>query len=246
MARFKPLLLLALVFVIAAGGVLVGGGAQVAGQGTALYPDLRTQRPSDLRFDRLSDGTHILRFSNTVWNAGSGRLELQGDPHPRRDVAKKIYQNLYDAAVGGTRVSSRQVASDTIYHEGHQHYHFADFASYLLLKRDANGVYQPTAKKGTKTSFCIMDTARVSGSYSAQYTNCGMVLQGLTVGWGDTYGYWLAGQWIVLGSSRLANGTYAVQSIADPRNLLAESRDDNNVGTTCFTVQRGKIQIITC
>jgi hypothetical protein len=241
----NALMLLGLVVVPMAES-LVSGGAPVAGQRGAMYPDLRTKPASELHFDRLDDGTHILRFSSTVWNAGAGRLELEGDPHQKKDVAKKLYQNLYDAPVGGTRVSHKVVASDTIYHEGHQHYHFANFASYLLLKRDASGVYRETTKKGTKTSFCIMDTGRFKGSYDAQYTECGMTLQGLTVGWGDTYGYQLVDQWIVLGSRQLANGTYAVRVTADPKERLAESQDGNNVGTTCFRVKSDTITLITC
>ena len=54
---------------------------ECVGSGESLYPDLRTQPATDLSFD-LRDGTYVLRFSNTVWNAGEGRLELEGDPHP--------------------------------------------------------------------------------------------------------------------------------------------------------------------
>src|SRR5689334_12474889 len=42
-----------------------------------LYPDLRTLPPTDFAFDQIDDGSHVLRLTNTVWNAGEGRLELQ-------------------------------------------------------------------------------------------------------------------------------------------------------------------------
>jgi hypothetical protein len=239
---------LILILVLAVSG-LMGSGQLAGGAGTPLYPDLRTEPPSQLRFD-MASGTHILRFSNTVWNAGEGRLEIQGNPNPPRkkkqNTIRQIYQNLYDAPVGGTQVSHKQVASDAIYHEGHQHFHFADFASYLLLKRDASGVYQETAKKGTKTSFCVMDSIRIQGSYPSQYQSCGGELQGLTPGWGDAYGYWLADQWVVLGSERLADGQYGLQSTADPRNLLNEGggvREGDNTAVTYFTVTNGAISV---
>ncbi len=62
----------------------------------------------------MSDGYshHVLRFSNTVWNDGEGRLELQGDPRP--DGSSKVYQNVYDSPTAGTRVSQRHVSSDLI------------------------------------------------------------------------------------------------------------------------------------
>ena len=239
----RPRFALALVLVLigAAGGLAAAAGP-AAGAGPARYPDLRTRTPTDLHFDVLADGTHVLRFSNTVWNAGEGRLELEGDPHPRRDAVKAVYQNLYDAPTGGNRVSHKQVSSNVVYHPTHEHYHFADFATYLLLKKDRDGRYRATTKQGVKTGFCIMDSARVRGSYEPQYTECGRELQGLTVGWGDTYGYWLDDQWVVLGDRRLADGEYALRSTADPKNKLAEGgRDGNNAATAYFTVSRGRI-----
>jgi hypothetical protein len=236
-----------LIWALAVGGFAALGGA-VGGTGAPLYPDLRTRPPADLRFDRLADGTHVLRFANTVWNAGEGRLEIQGNPKPPRkkdrNVVRQVYQNLYDAPVSGALVGHKQVASDAVYHPNHQHFHFADFASYLLLQRDAGGAYQPTAKKGTKTSFCIMDTDHVQGTYPDQYWLCGGELQGLTPGWGDTYDASLADQWVVLGSQRLADGEYAVQSTADPRGLLNEGggeREANNASVRYFAVSNGAV-----
>ena len=140
--------------------------ADDAAAAAALYPDLKTTPPSGLYFDRVTMGDglshYVVRFSNVVWNAGEGRLELQGDPNP--SGSNKIYQNFYDARTGGTRVLQRQVSSDIIYHPSHYHYHFEAFASYLLLQRDASGVYQPTTKKGTKTSFCVLDVTRTSST----------------------------------------------------------------------------------
>ncbi len=44
-------------------------------------------------------------------------------------------------------------------------------------------------------------------------------------------GHRLAVQWIVLGNNRLADGTYAVLSSADPKNLLADSQDETIAGS---------------
>jgi hypothetical protein len=236
---------LVLVLVVVVAG-LIGSGQLVGGAGAALYPDLQTARPSDLFFERRSDGTYLLRFSNTVRNAGEGRLEIQGNPKPRKrdqNTLRQIYQNLYDAPIGGTQVSHKQVASDAIYHSGHQHFHFANFAEYDLLVKSSTG-YALAQKKGNKTSFCIMDTSRFQGTYSSQYRTCGGELQGLTPGWGDTYDYTLADQWVVLGTQPLANGEYGLQSIADPKGLLNEgggTRESNNTAVTYFTVSGGQL-----
>ena len=44
-------------------------------------------------------------------------------------------------------------------------------------------------------------------------------------------GHRLAVQWIVLGNNRLADGTYAVLSSGDPKNLLADSQEETIAGS---------------
>lgn len=222
-----------------------GPGARAVG--APLYPDLKVLNPQELYFDteNFSGTTHyLLRFSSTVWNAGEGRLELQGDPNP--GGAAGIYQNIYDAPTGGALAVQRFASNDYVYHPDHYHYHFEDFAEYGLLKRDAAGTYNATSQRGKKTSFCIMDYTRINGSGPAddQYSNCNATRQGLSVGWGDTYYASLVGQWVDLGTSPLADGDYAVRSVADPRNKLNEAgRDGNNVGVTYFSVRNGTLLI---
>jgi hypothetical protein len=219
-----------------------------------LYPDLRTHPPDDLQFDTLFDTlgnvTHILRFANTIWNAGEGRLELEGDPEPPAEphMARKVYQNLYDAPIGGNLVSHKLVARDLIYHPSHEHFHLADFASYLLLALDtSSGIYRGTTKEGTKTSFCVMDSYAIDETYPAQFGNDTCETsdrQGMTPGWADTYSADLVDQWVVLGESPLSDGEYAIQSTADPERLLDEgggNRESNNSSVTYFTVQGGAI-----
>jgi len=218
--------------------------------GSPLLPDLRTLPPAGLRFDvvMLEDKKrhHVLRFDNTVWNAGPGRLELEGAKR------SKISQNLYDAPVGGSRVQQLYLGNDSVFHRAHNHYHLENFATYLLLAKAANGSYGSTTSQGSKTSFCIIDTTPQQGSYPAQYTLCDQALQGLTVGWGDTYGAHLADQWVELGvvrpgSAPLADGEYALQSTANPalqttpRQRLLETDYANNMAVTYFSVRTGVI-----
>jgi hypothetical protein len=212
--------------------------------GPALYPDLQTLPPTDLDLDRLPNGTRILRFTNTVWNAGPGRLELVGDVDPNRTTVRKVYQHVYDAPVGGNRVSRRRVNGRIIYHREHAHFHFADFASYVLLKKDEGGTYQQVGV-GTKTSFCVTDNNPLQSVYPKTYGNCQRREQGLMPGWGDTYQSDLADQWIVIGDAALEDGEYGLQSTVDPRGLLDEgggSNETNNTAVTYFTVDKGDIE----
>ena len=229
---------------------------------TSLYPDLKTLKPTDLHFSTatINGTTHkVLRFSNTVWNGGEGRMELRART-VRTAAGKKtrVNQRIYDNAGGYTS----KYVGDFVYHASHNHFHFENFATYeLWTKADydswlASGRQQGQAiKRGTKTTFCLMDTYRVQalpGSpSSAYYTQCDQSLQGISVGWGDTYGYYLAGQWIDLGTvSYLSDGQYVLRSVADPSNRLYESPDKSatsresqqaNEGVTFFSVQGGTI-----
>jgi hypothetical protein len=230
-----------------------------AGAATTLYPDLRTLPPRDLRFDTVTYNgvtSKVLRFSNTAWNAGQGALELHGS----WTGDSSISQRLYDDAGGWSSVT---VSNDFIFHQGHNHFHFEDFAEYELWTKAefdawvASGRSVGRAKKlGEKTTFCIMDTGLVQslpGSpRAAVYSQCGASVQGMSVGWGDTYGWSLPEQWIDLNGSFLADGSYVLRSVADPRNKLHESpnRSDAaresaqaNEATTTFTVRRGRIKV---
>ncbi len=233
--------------------ILVGAGnLSVRGQeaaGAPLYPDLRTAKPSGL-YVEAPNSTHahwVLRFDNTVGNWGSGRLELVAVPNP--DNSKTIYQNVFDAPTGGNLVAHIPVNADFIYHPTHNHFHFSGFASYELLKRDSKGAYRPTSKKGNKTSFCILDSIPVSfvgstyNGFHGAYDFCDAHMQGLSAGWADVYTAILPDQWIDLGTTSLANGQYAILSVADPLNHIKETNDQNNAGETFFTMTNGHITI---
>ena len=72
-------------------------------------------------------------------------------------------------------MSHAPATSDVAYRPNHEHYHFAGFAFDLLLgKTYALGLAK--TKKGAETSFCVLDTVRMSGWYPAPYTARGMAL----------------------------------------------------------------------
>ena len=251
------------VFLLASLVAAVVLASAVALAATPLYPDLKTLKPTDLRFGAatINGSTHqVLRFSNTVWNAGQGSLELRAKTVQTTSGRKsRVSQRIYDD-VGGYTTKN---VGDMVYHASHSHFHFQDFAEYELWTRTeydnwlASGRTQGQAqRRGTKTTFCLMDTGLVQslpGSpASARYTACDLSLQGISVGWGDKYRYSLPDQWIDLGTSRLADGNYALRSIADPKNRIYESANKSdtsrespqaNEAVTFFTVQGGTVKV---
>ena len=210
--------------------------------GPPIYPDLVTPDPAGLFISRdvMADGKqhYLLKFDNTIANYG-GRLEITANLAVNRD----IYQAVYDELVGGNRVLNRRVGSDLIFHPQHNHFHFADFGSYVVLKKNNAGRYQPTTKRGTKTSFCIIDYVRMSSGavIDPEYAYCNDRIQGLSHGWGDLYYSSLPEQWVDLGTTMLPEGDYALQSTANPAFKIYESDYSNNVGTTYFTIRNGEM-----
>ena len=221
------------------GTALVAGvllAKQAAAQApTVLYPDLRALPPSTPVLDRVTvDGTprQVLRFTAAIWNAGQGPLELRGETVGDKTLA---FQRIYDDA-GGV---SERLAGEFAYHEGHHHWHFENFAEYELWPQAeyeqwlASGRQQGLPRwRGNKTtgqgeSFCIRDSDLVeplpASPQDKAYDACDQELQGISVGWADTYPFFLGEQWIEIGSARLPNGRYVLRVIADPQNLLYES-----------------------
>ncbi len=77
-----------------------------------------------------------------------------------------------------------------------------------------------------------MDTDLVDGSLpnspsGARYTVCGAEVQGISVGWGDTYPYYLADQDIDV--TGLDSGDYSLTIEVDPNNRLLETNETDNI-----------------
>jgi hypothetical protein len=111
----------------------------------------------------------------------------------------------------------------------HGHWHFNDFAHYRLLNSSGNVVVS-----GTKMAFCMEDTARWNDAAPAtrKYT-CGTT-QGIQAGWSDIYDKGVPCQWLDI--TGVPGGNYTLEMTLDPRNLIAESNDGNNVTRVPITL----------
>jgi lysyl oxidase len=212
-----------------------------AGQEPALlFPDLRPLAAQIVLVDFLPiEGvTHyVLRFDATIWNTGRGPLELHGGPGDDHAAFQRIYDDS-----GGYK--DEPVSSGFTYFEPHQHWHFENFAEYQLwpksdfddwLASGRTGSQQPTwvgsKTTGQEESFCIRDSdpiQQMQGSPVAPaYNVCDQDLQGISVGWGDTYPLDIPQQWIDLGTGDLPDGLYVLRIVADPLHVIDQgNRDD--------------------
>jgi hypothetical protein len=218
--------------------------ASAASAATNLYPDLKTLTPRALHLDHVdvsggdagTTGTHyVLRFSNTVWNAGQGPLVVTAHIDPstlRGDAIQRVYD---DTGAYTTRATGAQM----YYHASHNHYHFDHWGKFQLWKAAdydawvAGGSTGPEAT-GSKTTSCVLDEEFVKQLSAANwpgvynFSGCNPdsqnnLMEGLSVGWGDTYDYWRADQWVDLGNTPLADGSYVLRSVVDPDNVIQES-----------------------
>jgi Concanavalin A-like lectin/glucanases superfamily len=240
---------------------------------TLLYPNLKTLAPRNLRFDRTdvsadSSGVlhNVLRFSNTVENVGEGPLEIRATiDMSLNPPSGPAYQRIYDTSGGFTDVPL--TGSTLYYHAVHKHYHFDNWGAYQLWTKSAYDAWIASGRTsgspdlvGEKTTSCVEDEEFVSpvpaAVWPASYPpNCmpnsqNVIDEGLSPGWGDTYDYYRFQQWIDLGQSTLADGTYVLRSVTDPDNIVYESASkadpsresaQDNESTTTFTVSGGKI-----
>lgn len=230
------------------GLVVSADSASSRAPGDDLLPDLVVQRPSELYL--AEGGKEIrLRVSNTVANQGAGPLEMtSGGPadecnHPTAPDGRLTLQNVYEDSDdpgspdyfirGEDEGFSDTPAGCSRYHPSHDHWHFDNFARYSLFDEGSG------ARVGgsRKVSFCVIDTGQplpgLPGSPDQSYypqdpehptfpTCSETSVDGLSIGWEDTYGASLPGQGIKV--TGLRRGAYCLVIETDP--VTGPSDDD--------------------
>lgn len=178
-------------------------------------------------------GDSYLNFGATVWNAGPSPLVVEGFREPGVEVMKAFQYFYRDDEKVGRNFAGRL---DYDHDDGHDHWHFRDFASYSLLSADKTHIVQ-----SGKESFCLAPTDMVDltvpGAALRPWltglgTACGetdslWIREVLQVGWGDTYAQYRPGQSFDI--TGLPNGKYFVEVRANPDDRLVEVTDANNV-----------------
>jgi hypothetical protein len=124
------------------------------------------------------------------------------------------------------------------WHPDHSHFHFDDYALYSLQPVNAPG---GSLRTSSKTTFCVEDTTLVDTSLPGAptqpvYTSCGLTIQGMSVGWGDTYAAYLPGQEIDFTDN--PDGIYQLQIEIDPKKLIIESNENDNVSCVLLDIRR--------
>ena len=215
-----------------ASGVLFATGAAAQ---TALPPNLKPLPASNFSLITDTTGDSTLRFSTTSWNKGTGPLQLEAGAVDTGSGKQRVNQRIFNHD-GTSSVFSIEEWFE--WHPTHNHFHFNGYANYVLQPVDAPG---GSLRTGQKTTFCVMDTTKVDGSLpgapsSAGYSTCGNQIQGMSVGWGDTYGSHLPGQEIDFTDN--ADGIYSLKIIIDPDSNIVESNEIDNESCALISITK--------
>jgi hypothetical protein len=240
--------------IIAILAALLAMTALPASAATEKLPDLKMKAPSGFYIEQASNGEKRLRFKTVMWNAGAGKFGVRmmrpDTSTPTMTVAQRVYR---------TDGTFRTVNVPDTYGfyagDGHDHWHVFKLQEFTIRKVNADGTTDSVIQgRGAKTGFCFTDNTKVDltlpGAPSSPHylpgVACGTesslkVVEGISVGWGDTYGANLAYQWIKING--LADGKYRVQVIADPGNKFLESNDSNNTNSAYIKISGNTVSL---
>ena len=216
--------------------VVVGAASAGGTRDALLLPDLEQSAPSQIAVREAGDGSIRLGFASAVVNVGAGPLIIEGRRASRREIGMSATQLikrengrlLRRPGVGALRYTD----ADT-----HEHWHLLRFDRYTLRRAGRPG----TVVADRKTGFCLGDRFEASLGHQlpgepAQppFTrNCGLghpeflrITEGISVGFGDDYGPYLEGQYLVLDG--LPEGRYDLIHEVNAGRELLEQRYDNN------------------
>lgn len=173
-----------------------------------------------------------LDFGATV-SVSNAPLDVEGFRSNGSPVMK-AYQYFWQngKVIGRARAGTMGFDSK----KGHDHWHFEQFAQYQLLNSGKN-----LAVRSHKVGFCIAPTDPVDlvpptavwqPSYLGFGGRCGSptalwVQEMMPTGWADTYFQSVAGQSFDI--TRVPNGTYYVEVVANPEKVLHETDTSNDV-----------------
>lgn len=186
------------------------------------------------------EGNRVIRFSNSILNAGPGVLKVLSQPDPGTQT-NSVTQHVYN--VDGAY--QEYETGVFVFHPDHDHWHLENFALYEVWSLTTDGELDEVVALTDKVSYCLMDETRsdLPNAYpEPTYTLCNQSIQGISPGWIDTYEHNTPGQ--IVDITDLADGAYALRSTVDPANQLHEMNDNNNAGIAYFELSASDLQML--
>jgi hypothetical protein len=211
-----------------------------------LCPDLQMRAPYDLRIDRHAErGRVVLRATNSIDSRGAGPAELRG----RRDGEKTMAARQAIHRVDGGRLyfqTGARLYFQPIPGQG-RYWKFADAARFELWEVDGLDRRTRLVRLGPKQNYCLRDLRRTLRGFASPrrrvYPACDQsrrtraITLGTSTGWSDIYPATYYENWVDVTGLR---GRFAFVHIADPKNGIHESNEDNNAATTIVSLPSGR------
>lgn len=202
-----------------------------------LCPDLKVGKPSEMFVDYgTKSGRTLLRSTNDIQSRGKGPMELRGIRDRPRTMA--VMQAIRRRAGGYARfpVQARLRFHNVGAEYGGSYWKVRNPLRFELWKLDGKGRKTRRVRIGPKQFYCFRDLVRTNpgprSPSSFVYPACNQnprqdkVTLGTSVGWSDIYPSTYDHQWIDVSGLR---GCFAYVLRVDPKGLLYESREGNNI-----------------
>jgi hypothetical protein len=196
----------------------------------ALLPNLVMEPLREWKIE-YEGNRRLLHVTTIFSNYGVGAFELRGGRAPGGTVIN-LDQIVYTESGDFHRIPTRMDARYA--GDGHEHWH----AQQVVTMELANVLNPATITNGNKIHFCFFDNTKTNTelpgfSEEPYYRNswCGTpdsltIRMGLSIGYGDRYGWDFVGQYIDITS--LPGGTYTLKATVDRPNNLFETDDTDN------------------
>lgn len=226
--------------------------------GGIFFDEISAAHPTCYQSEVDEEGARTcLRFDQIFANTGDGPLELRFSvPTGTTPAALTAVQRRYFSDPAS--VPQDDAVGAVEFHAVHGHYHFASFGVSRLWSVDASKnkvkvlrehrqtrmFENAVVRAGRKVSFCLADIEidrwgeKGDGARKYNAPDClfpsasdganDIFVQGITHGWADVYDWYLPDQYMEV--SGVADGTYLLETTADPDNLLREKDESNNCG----------------
>jgi hypothetical protein len=224
----------------------------LSGSSRLTYPpDMEIQvPPSDISIGTAPGGGPQLQFTHITWDAGAGPFEIDPTYNPNTGTAT-FQQALYTSPGPGVwTFDHRAPLGVTGVFQGCCDYNFP-LTEFTLNTVNADGSPGQVVQTSPKTDYCITADTFVGGvpnnpntSFIPQ-SNCSDPTKplGWSVGWGDQYDQTDAGQPISLNG--VADGTYILRGIVDPRHLLTDSNPGDNETDTTLRISGNTVTVLS-
>lgn len=208
-----------------------------------LLPDLRIEPLVDPRIQLNQSGRKVLRFPGTFTNIGEGPLELIGQKDSETNTTRAT-QRIYKKE----GEPDERLVGNFVVHPTHNHWHFENFVEFELYSYKEDGSLNEQLLTTGKMTFCIHDFAPSDESLPGKperqvYPQCISEIQGISVGWADTYQSHVSGQ--ELDITDIADGRYAFQGVADPENRITEKDETNNTSIVYIEIKGNTVEILS-